>query len=459
MPKILKFTSFAWREAITTFGPMVLSVLAVCYFAYRLIDPTPPNHVSMLTGPENSSYAEFGARYASALAKYHIRVDLKPSAGSEENLERLSSENQDVDIGFVRSGSIEQAEAERRGLISIGSLFSEPVWLFYRSNKELTDLAQLRKLRINVGPDGSGVPSLVSKLLDANGIEMKELVISKLRSTPATVELLEGRIDGVFFSSAPNSPLIQMLLQTPGIRLFDFTQAEAYTRRFPYLTHVVLPRGIVDLGHDIPSRDYNLIAPTATLVARSSLHPALVDLYVQAAEAIHGGAGWFNDKSEYPSANYVEIPVAPDADKFYKRGTPVLQHYLPFWLANFFDRMWVVIVALGALILPLSKILPPIYIWRIRSRIYRWYGQLRVVEQSIDDVPPEQRQVQFKAQLKQLQDIEDKVNQISVPLSFAEQLYGLRNNIHFVRERIERSLAEHDQSDRAVEVDQAVSRA
>jgi hypothetical protein len=197
-----------------------------------------------------------------------------------------------------------------------------------------------------------------------------------------------------------------------------------------------LPRGIVDLGRDLPPKDYHLIAPTATLVAREDLHPALIDLFVQAAAGIHGGAGWFRKQGEFPTASYTEIPVAREAEKFYKSGPPVLQRYLTYWLANFFDRMWVFIVALGALFLPLSRVIPPLYVWRIRSRVYRWYGQLRTVEQAIEDVPADKREQVRTAQLQRLNEIEEKVNQISIPLSFAEGLYGLRSHINFVRDRV-----------------------
>jgi hypothetical protein len=230
-----------------------------------------------------------------------------------------------------------------------------------------------------------------------------------------------------------------MLLQTPGIRLFDFAQAEAYTRRLPYMSHVVLPRGIVDVGRDLPSQDYHLIAPTATLVARETLHPALIDLFVQAAAEIHGGAGWFQQHGQFPSPRYTEIPVAREAEKFYKNGPPLLQRYMTFWLANFFDRMWVVVVALAALILPLSKVVPPLYVWRIRSRVYRWYGQLRSVEQALEaalSADPEARNAMCKEQLKRLDEIEEMVNQISIPLAFADGLYGLRSHINFVRQRV-----------------------
>ena len=280
------------------------------------------------------------------------------------------------------------------------------------------------------------MPKLFNNILSVNGLEPRDVKIKQLENTPATVELLEGRIDALVFSSAPDALLIQMLLQTPGIKLFDFTQAEAYSRRFPSLTHVVLPRGIVDLGRDLPPKNYHLIAPTATLVAREDLHPALIDLFVQAAGTIHGGAGWFRKQGEFPNASYTEIPVIPEAEKFYKDGPPFLQRYMSFWLANFFERMWVVIVALGALILPLSRIVPPLYVWKVRSRVYRWYGQLRTVEQVIEDVPPAKRSTVYPAQLKRLAEIEEKVNQISIPLSFADELYRLRSNINLVRKRI-----------------------
>ncbi len=441
MSKILAFSRFSVRDFLATAGPTLLLVGAFCALAYWLVDPAPPRQVSLSTGQDNSAYEEFGKKYAATLARHGIKVTLQPSLGSQENLQRLNSGK--TDIAFVQSGSTEHADAERHGLISLGSLFTEPVWLFLREDKAVTELTQLKGMKINLGPEGTGVPSLFRQLLSVNGVEASELTVSDLQNTPATVELLEGRIDGLVFSSAPEAPLIQMLLQTPGIKLFDFSQAEAYTRRLPFLTHVVLPRGIVDLGKNIPAQDYHLIAPTATLVAREDLHPALVDLFVQAAAGIHGGTGWFQQQGQFPSARYTEIPVAPEALKFYKDGAPVLQRYMSFWLANFFDRMWVLVVALGALILPLSRVVPPLYVWRIRSRVYRWYGQLRTVEQALEDVPEEQRAQVYAAQLQRLDQIEEMVNQISIPLSFADGLYGLRSHINFVRKRILTLMGEH----------------
>ena len=437
-PALRKFSLVSLRDLLAASSPTIVLVAIACAVAYVLVDPAPPTRVVLATGQENSAYEDFGRQYAARLARDGIRVDLQRSLGSQDNLQRLIDGK--ADIAFVQSGSTDGAEAERRGLVSLGSLFTEPVWLFLRAPKgrqpAVRKLTQLKGLRINLGPEGTGVPRLVRQVLAANGVEPDQLAISALENTPATVALLDGRIDGLVFSSAPEAPLVQMLLQTPGIHLFDFRQAEAYTRRLPFLTHVVLPRGIVDLGKDIPAQDFHLIAPTATLVAREGLHPALVDEFVKAATEIHGGAGWFQQQGQFPSPKYTEIPVSREAAKYYRDGPPFLQRYLSFWLANLFDRLWVVVVALAALVIPLSKIVPPLYVWRIRSRVYRWYGQLRAVEQALENADPAQCEEVRADLLRRLDDIEARVNHISIPLAYADALYGLRSHINFVRQRV-----------------------
>lgn len=435
MSKIRKFTQFSVRDLLAASAPTLALVAALCVLAYVLVDPTPPRSVSLATGQFNSAYEEFAKKYAADLARDGIRVTLQPSLGSAENLQRLLDGK--ADIAFVQSGAAAGNPRAEKELVSLGSLFTEPVWLFLRDSVKVDQLTDLRGLRINLGPEGTGVPQLLRQVLENNGVEPHELTISALENTPATVELLEGRIDGLVFSSAPESPLIQMLLQTPGIRLFNFTQAEAYTRRLPHLTHVVLPRGIVDLGRDIPAQDYHLIAPTATLVARSDLHPALIQLFVQSASSIHGGTGWFQKQGEFPSERFTDIPVAREASKFYKDGPPFLQRYMSFWLANLLDRMWVIVVALAALWIPLSRVLPPLYVWRVRSRVFRWYGQLRKVEQQLEAAPADADRAELaRTLLQRLDQIEDGANHVSLPLAFADILYGLRSHINLVRQRV-----------------------
>lgn len=445
MTRVRQFSIVSLRDLLVASGPTLLAAIAVAVLAYIWVDPAPPRQLSMATGQFNSAYEEFGRQYAARLARDEIKLSLQPSLGSHENLERLIAGK--VDVAFVQSGSTEDGQAAQAGLISLGSLFTEPVWLFLREGAKVTHLTDLKGKRINLGPEGTGVPRLFRQVLDANGIAPADLKIGALENTPATMELLAGRIDGLVFSSAPEAPLIQMLLQTPGIRLFNFTQADAYTRRLPFLTHVVLPRGIVDLGRDIPAQDYHLIAPTATLVAREDLHPALVGLLVKSAGEIHGKAGWFQQQGQFPSPKYTEIPVAREAARYYRDGPPFLQRYLRFWLANLFERLWVVVVALAALLIPLSKIVPPLYVWRVRSRVYRWYGELRKVEQELEgereEGASEDRGATRAGLLDRLDDIEERVNHISIPLAYAEELYRLRSHINFVRERVRGTIDQH----------------
>jgi hypothetical protein len=329
------------------------------------------------------------------------------------------------------------AEVPDSGLVSLGSMFHEPVWLFYREDAArrlakaptLTRLDQLAGGTLNVGAPGSGVPPLMQALLAANRIEPDAITLQQLPTTPAVVDLLAGRIDALVLASAPESLMVQMLLQTPGVHLFDFAQAEAYSRRLAYLHPVRLPRGVVDLARDLPSADMRLVAPTAALVARKGLHPALVQLFVQAAQQVHGGAGWFQRKGDFPNAASGEWPIADEAQRFYRNGVPWLQRYLPFWLANLADRMWLALLGIVAVLIPLARVLPPLYEFRIRRRVFRWYAQLRAVDEARGQRPAPEL-------LAELDDIETRVGRVTVPLSYADELYSLRGHIEMVRQRL-----------------------
>jgi TRAP-type uncharacterized transport system substrate-binding protein len=440
MTATLRHTLLSFRDLLVTFGPFIVLALALLGVAYWVLDPTPPPKVVLATGPDQGAYAEFGKRYAQILKGYGVTVELRSTQGAAENLRHLREPGSGIDIAFVQGGADESARAadeDNSNLVSLGSLFYEPVWLFYRSDSaqrllkadSLNALSQLAGWRVNIGAPGSGVPNLMDKLLDANRIDPASLTLLREPQTPAVVALLAGESDALVFASAPESLLVQMLLITPGIALFDFGQADAYSRRFAYLTPVTLPRGVVDLARDLPPRDVRLVAPTATLVARKGTHPALIQLFVQAAQQIHGGAGWFQRKGEFPTAASTEEPLAKEAQRFYTTGTPLLQRYLPFWLANLIDRMWPVLVTIVAALIPLSRMLPPLYQFRIRKRIFRWYAQLREVEDAVGKRPADEL-------LAELGAIEARVEGITVPLSYADELYSLRSHIQMVENRL-----------------------
>jgi hypothetical protein len=260
--------------------------------------------------------------------------------------------------------------------------------------------------------------------------------LSELEQTPATVAFLNGEIDAVVFASAPESLMVQMLLQTPGVKLLDFAQSEAYSRRFGYLTPVVMPQGVVDLAANIPARNVRLVASTTSLLAHSDTHPAILQLFAQTATTLHGGASWFSRAREYPSLEHSEVPISPEAQRAIKSGAPFLQRYLPFWLANLIERMWLAMGLIIALALPLSRIVPPLYTFRIRSRVFRWYAELREVEQHHED-----NSTSVQELLEQLDAMESKVEKIVVPLSYTDELYALRNNIQLVRKKLLRKAA------------------
>ena len=447
MPRLLRTTLLSLRDLIAVTGPFVLIALLLLAGAYYLLDPAPPKRVVLATGPEQSDYAEFGKRYAAELKRYGIDVVLRPTLGSSQNRRLLRDAAQTVDLGFVRGGSSDAArvaDEDKSGvpLVSLGSLYLEPVWLFYRSdaakrlNREatLTQLSDLRGWRVNVGARGSGVTGLVAKLLQVNGIARDSLKESRLEQTPAVVALLAGELDAVVLTSVPESLMVQMLLQTPGVKLFEFPQAEAYARRLPFLSAVVLPRGVVDLARDLPAHDVPLIATTTTLVARAGTHPALLQLFVQAAHDIHGGTGWLAHAGQFPSPLNTELPLAKEAERYYRNGPPLLQRYLPFWLANLIDRMWVALVSIIAVLIPLGRVVPPLYQFRIRSRVFRWYRQLRDIEDALRT-----KSVPRAELLDDLNRLDAKAQRVTVPLSYADQLYALRSYIHLVREQLSAS--------------------
>src|SRR6185369_11806908 len=437
MPKVIHHTLLSIRELLIAAGPFAVLAVGLLVLTYLWLDPTPPKRVTLATGPAQSAYDEFGQRYRKKLAAENIEVVLVPSQGSSDNL-RLLREGK-ADLGFVQGGSNERAAADEEDIESLGSLFVEPIWLFYRDESArktsatavLTALPQLQGLKLNVGTAGSGVPSLMDKLFQANKIDAPSIALSRLEQTPATVAFLAGELDAIVFASAPESLMVQMLLQTPGVKLMDFAQSEAYSRRFPFLTPAVLPRGVVDLARDLPPANLRLVATTTALLTRKQTHPALLQLFAQAARDLHSPAGWFNRAGTFPTIEHSEYPVAREAERAIKGGQPFLQRYLPFWLANLVERMWLALGIIIAILLPLSRIVPPLYQFRIRSRVFRWYGQLRAIEQQMDAGDAERGQL-----AKELDALEEKVGRISVPLSYADELYALRSNIALVRRKL-----------------------
>lgn len=433
MPEKLKLLS--WRDLLSVGLPALLLVIGAFWLAAQFVKPAPPDRLVISTGGEGGAYQSFTMRYREVLERYGIKLIEKPSAGSTENLARLRDPSFDVDVAFIQGGTARATDEDT--LYSLGDIYHEPLWVFFRESSlhHADKLLDLKGKRIAVGGPGSGTNHLAMALLGANEIDEKNSRLVQIGGMAVLDRFGKGEIDAAFVVGPTQSSLIWSLLYTPGIRLMSLSHAEAYTRRFPYLAHLVLPRGAIDLTQDIPAQDIHLVSPMATLMVREETHPALIDLLMQAAAEVHGEPGAFQKPREFPHAGHSEFPLSKEAERFYKSGRPFLQRYLPFWAATLIDRMVVMIVPLLAVLIPLFKFAPAIYGWRVRSRIYRRYGELKFLENQIGEDPARHTRAEW---LERLDAIERDANRIRTPLTFSDMLYTLRSHIDLVREVIER---------------------
>lgn len=426
-----RFLHLSLHDAVII-GVAALAVLfAVFWATYKFMRPAPPSHVTIVTGPADGAYQIYAAHYKDFFARSGITLDIKPSAGSAENLQRLQNRDENVDIAFIQSGVTLGKDVE--GLVSLGVIYPEPLWLFHQKDLTLTSLEELKGKRIAIGPEGSGTRLLALELLRAHGVAEAPTSLSPLGGMNAALALLNKEVDAVFIVGPAQSSAVWTMLYTPNLAMFNFTQAEAYVRRFPYLSALTLPRGTIDLPQNIPSKDMSLVAPSTNLIARDDFHPALIDLTLQALSANHGGAGLFARAGQFPTPNGVEIPLSREAERYYKNGKPFLQRYLPFWAATLVDRLVFMLLPIIALLFPLFRIAPFLYSWRIRRRIFRYYGELKMLEIEAQRKPESKSRAEW---LNEIERIERAAHRIPTPLAFANQVYTLRQHVHMVRKAL-----------------------
>jgi hypothetical protein len=428
----LRIQRVSWRDLAVSLGLVLLVSAVAIWMAFHFMRPAPPNTITMVSGPEGTTLWTHAENYRKILARNGVTLKILPSDGSLENLKRLSAPNSDVDVGFVQGGL--SGLVDTGNLVSLGSMFYEPLAVFYRG-APLERLSELKGRRIAIGPEGSGARILAVTLLNANGIEAKGATqLLDLQGKDAAQALLERKVDAAFLMGDSATPAsMRGLLHARGIRLFDFVQGEAYVRRFRYLSKLELPPGSLDLGRNVPLKPLTLVAPTVELIAQRELHPALSDLLIEAAREVHGHATLLQRAGEFPAPLEHEYPISDDAARYYKSGKGFAYRYLPFWLGNLVDRVALVVLPLLVVLIPSLRLLPTIYGWRIKTRIYRRYGELMALERAALSQPtPEQR----TELLKHLDEIEKTMIAIKMPGAFADQVYVLREHINFVREQL-----------------------
>jgi TRAP-type uncharacterized transport system substrate-binding protein len=422
----------SWRDFIAAVLPLLLITLLAVWAGFKFIRPAPPDTIIITGGAKGSSFANAAEKYRAILERNGVKLQILESEGSLDNLRRLRDPAFKVDVGFVQGGLVVDGDAG--DLVSLGSLFYVPLVVFYRGEQPIERLSEFKGKRLAIGREGSGTHFLNVLLLRANGVDKTTSTLLDLSGADAAQALLERKIDAALLMGDAATPeIMRKLVHTRGIHMMDFKQADAYSRRFRYLSKLELPMGSIDFAKNMPEQTMTLIAPTVELVARPDLHPALSDLLVEAARETHARATLLQRAGEFPAPLEHEYPISGDAARYYKSGKGFWYRYLPFWLASLVDRTMVVLVPIVVVLIPAIKLVPALYRWRIRTRIYKRYGELMALEREmLNQTTPEQR-----TELgKRLDEIEKRVNGSKMPLPFADQFYVLREHINFVRRRL-----------------------
>ncbi len=420
----------AIRAFLWVYALIALVVLGALAFAWRFVAPPPPREVVVATAAPGGAYHAAAEAWARLLAREGITLRLRPTEGSIENLRLLTADPPEVDLALVQGGV--GGEETYPGLESLGAVFYEPLWVFVRRTDAETRLAELRGLRIAIGPEGSGTRALALRLLAANRIGTEDTDLLPLAGMAAADALVAGTADVAMFVSARPTEAIARLLRAPEITLVDFgPRADAYVAAFPYLTRVVLPAGAIDLAEDLPPDNVVLVAPMAEVVAHAGIHPQIVALLMEAFTETHRGRHLFAPAGRFPSADPTDWPLHADAARYLRHGPGFLKRYLPFWVAVWIERMWVLIIPLLTIAIPLSRIAPPLWRWQIDRKVYRWYRHVKRLEAALKEARTEEERGRVLAELDALQ---ERVGRVRVPLTHAQPLYQLRSHIALIRD-------------------------
>lgn len=413
---------------------LALAVVAgVLWLAVDALRPLPERSFTMATGPEGSAYRAFGELYREALAKQGVTLRLVPTSGSYDNAARLRDPKSGVAAAFVQSGTT--TEAESPALLSLGTMFYEPLWVFCRCDPQGLAFHESLGQRISIGPPGSATRELAQRLMRLNAVDPARLRIEDYSPEQTAEALQAGRIDTAIIDTAWESVAVQQLLADPAINLVDFPRADAYVARLPFLNKVVLPMGVADFARNRPPQDVTLIAPKASLVVRADLHPALQYLLIDAATKIHSRPGVLHAAGEFPAPEQIDLPLSREAGHMYRNGPNFLRRHLPFWLAELVQRLLLFGIPLLGLLYPVTTLVPQLWRWEMGRRLQRMYRELQSLEKELRHAPDGPRRDELRARLDAL---DASAARMKLPDSYAAMSYELKQNIHFVQERFRR---------------------
>jgi TRAP transporter TAXI family solute receptor len=405
------------------------AVVALSWIGWVWLQPSPYKTIVMSVGNDGGTYHAYALKYSEILARQGVRLELRKSSGSVENYQRLKDPDSDIDLGLVQSGIGNARDAP--DLEVLAAVSYEPIWLFYNGATTIDQVAQLTGKRVAIGLPGSGLRKLTIDLLAAHGINASNTTLIDMPALQAEMQLRSGTIDAGFFIGIPKTPLVAKLLGSD-LKLMNFSQADAIVRTFPALSKVVFPRGAIDLQHDLPAQDVTLLSATAMLVVKNSLHPSLVYALLDSAVEIHGDPGFFSARNEFPNQHTNDFPISEQTRRYFRSGRPFLQNYLPFWLANFIEQRFVILIPLLALLFALLQTVPRLLAYRVRTRLSHWYCELNALENTVR-LTPTPNATQRHHWHDQLTQLDAAVHQIHLPPRYFNQLYALKLSIQIVR--------------------------
>lgn len=427
MPRLLKDLKIMLLANLWTVPVLAALVGALFYF----VAPPPPMHARLATGGANGGYAVFGQRLKEELARQGFDLELVPSDGSLDKLR-----NGEVEMALVQSGQELTLPVEvRQRLHGLGVMYQEPLWLFRRADVDIDSMADLQQLRVAIGKPGSGTRAIADALFAANAIPTDSYPASwqAYSGSRAAEQLLNGELDAAFFVGPAENAVVQRLAASPGVDLVSFRRSAAYRARLPYLTRLEVGEGLLNLANNVPHQDVLTLGPVATLVAGDGFHPSLTPLILEAAREVMKNGSLLDPSGTYPKEQPMTLAALDEASYYYRNGLPILQRYLPFRIASLADRYIILLIPLLVVMFPLFKAVGPVYRWRVRARIYRWYKHLREIDRKL------QHGTAFPAldeEIRGLEALEAQLDRVDVPLSYTHELYDLHMHLRYVIERL-----------------------
>ncbi len=430
----IQFMREAWILLLLLFVGLVIT--------WWFIDPPPPKHVILATGSVGGEYQVLGKKYAEFFAKKGITLELLPTNGAQENIAHLADRKDPVQAAFVQAGVVNQKGIE--GIQSLGSISYEPIWFFYRgpentrSDFETTDgrLNYFANSKISLGVEGSGTHAQAMNLLRISGLKEGSQFVY-LPGKKAVEALQKGEVGAIFMVDGIESPNVQALLNDPSLHLLSFRRAEAFTRLLPFLHILKVPEGGFSLVRNFPNKEINLLATTTHLLIDDRMHPAIQFLFLEAAKEINGRASFFAERGEFPAFKNSGLPESPVAVHFEEKGSPLLMDYLPFWLAELVNRLFVVLLPFCAFAYPILLTLPSYRKRRVQVRINRMYGVLKTFEGELITSYDPAKHDEYLAKIDLM---EYEAIRLEVSKSMSGDYYALRTSIDYVRNCLNRGI-------------------